>query len=333
MPQKVLIIGGVAGGASAAARLRRLDESAEIIIFERGEYISFANCGLPYYIGNVIRERNRLIVQTPENMKKRFNIDVRTRSEVIKIDRDNKVIEVLDRSNGNRYKESYDHLVISTGAEPFRPKIDGIDSERVFSLRDIPNTDKIKDFVDKRHPKKALIVGAGFIGLEVAENLHDRGLEVTVVELSDHVIGPLDYDMAAFVHHHIKSKGVKLLLNNAVTRLRSEGTVIWAELSPELTIETDMVIVGVGVRPETKLASEAGIKLGSRGGILVNEYMQTSDPDIFLLLVMQQRFAILFMEGQSLSRWQGRQISRAGLLRIIYVDAIRYIRGPRGHLS
>lgn len=281
MRKKVLIIGGVAGGASAAARLRRLNEFAEIIIFERGEYISFANCGLPYYIGNVVRERERLIVQTPENMKRRFNIDVRTLSEVIKIDRDNKMIEVLDRSKGSSYIESYDQLVISTGAEPFRPKIDGIDSDRIFSLRDIPDTDRIKDFVDRTRPKKALIVGAGFIGLEVAENLHDRGLEVTVVELSDHVIGPLDYDMASFVHHYIKSKGIELLLNNSVTSFKSEGSVIWAELSPKSTINTDMVVIGVGVRPETKLASDAGIKLGNRGGILVNECMQTSDPDIF----------------------------------------------------
>ncbi len=281
MPKKVLIIGGVAGGASAAARLRRLDEHSEIIIFERGEYISFANCGLPYYIGNVIQDRDRLLVQTPENMKKRFNIDVRTLSEVIGIDRASKTVKVLDKSNGNMYLESYDSLVISTGAEPFRPKIDGIDSDRIFTLRDIPDTDRIKDFVDRRNPRKALVVGAGFIGLEVAENLHNRGLEITVVELSDHVIGPLDYDMAAFVHHHLRSKGVNLLLNSAVTRFISDGNVIRAELSPSSSVEADIVIVGVGVRPEARLAFEAGVKLGDRGGILVNEYMQTSDPDIY----------------------------------------------------
>lgn len=281
MPKKVLIVGGVAGGASAAARLRRLNEHAEIIIFERGEYISFANCGLPYYIGNVIRDRKRLLVQTPENMKKRFNIDVRTLSEVIGIDRANKTVEVLDRANGEKYLESYDNLIISTGAEPLRPQIDGIDSDRIFSLRNIPDTDRIKDFVDRSNPKKALIVGAGFIGLEIAENLHNRGIEVTIVELADHVIGPLDYDMASFVHHHLNSKGVKLLLNSAVTRFTTNGTSILAELSPTSVIETDMVVVGIGVRPETKLASEAGLKLGNRGGILVNEYMQTSDPDIY----------------------------------------------------
>jgi NADPH-dependent 2,4-dienoyl-CoA reductase/sulfur reductase-like enzyme/rhodanese-related sulfurtransferase/TusA-related sulfurtransferase len=281
MSKKVLIIGGVAGGASAAARLRRLDESAKIIVFEKGEYISFANCGLPYYIGDVIQERDRLLVQTPENMKRRFNIEVRTLSEVIRIDRENKAIEVLDKSTGNRYKEDYDCLVISTGAEPFRPKIDGIDSDRIFSLRNIPDTDKIKDFVEKMRPKKALIVGAGFIGLEVAENLYNRGLEITIVELSDHVIGPMDYDMAAFVHHHLRSKGIRLLLNSAVTRFVSEGAAIKAELSPKSEIETDMVVMGVGVRPESRLASEAGIKLGNKGGILVNEHMQTSDPDIY----------------------------------------------------
>lgn len=281
MPKKVIIIGGVAGGASTAARLRRLDETAEIIMFEKGKYISFANCGLPYYIGDVINEREMLIVQTPENMKKRFNIDVRVSCEVTKINKHNKTVEVFDSLNDKRYTESYDYLVISTGAVPFKPKIDGIDSEMVFSLRDIPDTDRIKDFITTRRPKRALIVGAGFIGLEMAENLSDMGLEVTLVELSDHVIGALDYDIAAFVHQHLKSKGVKLFLNNAVTGFRSFGTVINAELSRGLTLETDMVIMGIGVRPEIKLAAEAGIKLGKKGGISVNEHMQTYDPNIF----------------------------------------------------
>ena len=197
MPLKVLIVGGVAGGASAAARLRRLDETAEIIMFEKGEYISYANCGLPYYIGDVIRKKEKLLVQTPENMRKRFNIDVRVNSEVTSIDRKNKTVEVFDRLNNNTYRESYDRLILAPGAEPVRPRINGIDSRRIFTLRDIPDTYSIKEFIDNKKPENAVIVGAGFIGLEMAENLHEKGINVTVVELADHVIGPLDFDMAA----------------------------------------------------------------------------------------------------------------------------------------
>lgn len=281
MPLKVLIVGGVAGGASAAARLRRLDETAEIILFEKGEYISYATCGLPYYIGEVIRKKERLIVQTPENMKERFNIDVRVNSEVIGIDRKNKTVEVLDRSSNRIYKENYDRLILSPGAEPVKPGLKGIDSQRIFTLRDIPDTYRIKNFIDNNKPESAVIVGAGFIGLEMAENLHEKGIKVTVVELADHVIGPLDPDMAAFVHQYLRSKGIRLYLKNGVSEFNPEGSAINVKLSEGRILPADMVILAIGVRPNTKLASEAGLKLGKSGGILVNEFLQTSDPDIY----------------------------------------------------
>lgn len=281
MPLKVLIVGGVAGGASAAARLRRLDETAEIIVFEKGEYISYANCGLPYYIGEVIKKKERLIVQTPENMRKRFNIDIRVNSEVISIDRKSKTVEVLDRSNNRIYTESYDRLILSPGAEPVKPRLGGVDSQRVFTLRDIPDTHRIKDFIDNSRPENAVIVGAGFIGLEMAENLHERGIRVTIVELSDHVMGPLDPDMAAFVHQYLRSKGISLYLKNGVSEFVPDGERIGVKLSDGRLLPADMVILAVGVRPNVKLAAAAGLKLGKSGGIAVDEFMQTSDPDIY----------------------------------------------------
>lgn len=281
MPLKVLIVGGVAGGASAAARLRRLDETAEIIVFEKGEYISYANCGLPYYIGEVIKKKERLIVQTPENMRKRFNIDIRVNSEVISIDRKSKTVEVLDRSNNRIYTESYDRLILSPGAEPVKPRLGGVDSQRVFTLRDIPDTYRIKDFIDNSRPENAVIVGAGFIGLEMAENLHERGIRVTIVELSDHVMGPLDPDMAAFVHQYLRSKGISLYLKNGVSEFVPDGERIGVKLSDGRLLPADMVILAVGVRPNVKLAAAAGLKLGKSGGIAVDEFMQTSDPDIY----------------------------------------------------
>jgi len=281
MPLKVLIVGGVAGGASAAARLRRLDETAEIIVFEKGEYISYANCGLPYYIGEVIKKKERLIVQTPENMRKRFNIDIRVNSEVISIDRKSKTVEVLDRSNNRIYTESYDRLILSPGAEPVKPRRGGVDSQRVFTLRDIPDTYRIKDFIDNSRPENAVIVGAGFIGLEMAENLHERGIRVTIVELSDHVMGPLDPDMAAFVHQYLRSKGISLYLKNGVSEFVPDGERIGVKLSDGRLLPADMVILAVGVRPNVKLAAAAGLKLGKSGGIAVDEFMQTSDPDIY----------------------------------------------------
>jgi len=281
MGLKVIIVGGVAGGASAAARLRRVDENADIILIEKGEYISFANCGLPYYIGEVITDKDKLLVQTPEKMKERFNIDVRVNSEVIKINPDIKTVEIFNKIQNNVYTETYDKLILSPGAEPVKPKLSGIESARIFTLRNIPDTFKIKDYVDKKSPKRAVVVGAGFIGLEVAENLHMRGIKVTVVELADHVIGPLDFEMAALVHQHMKSKEVEFYLKDGVDAFADDGASIDVKLSSGRTLKADMVIMGIGVRPETKLAAAAGLKIGKTGGIYVNEYMQTSNSDIY----------------------------------------------------
>jgi len=281
MPLKVVIVGGVAGGATAAARLRRLDEEAEIILFEKGEYISFANCGLPYYIGEVIKEKEKLVVQTPEKMRERFNIDIRVNSEVTKIIPHKKMVEVYNSAEGKTYTETYDKLVLSPGAEPVKPNLPGIDSPKVFTLRNIPDTYRIKDYVDAMKPKRAVVVGAGFIGLEVAENLHMKGVKVTVVELADHVIGPLDYDMAAIVHQHMKSKNVEFYLKDAVKSFTHADSYIVAELTSGRSLKADMVVMGIGVKPETRLAVDAGLELGATRGILVDEYMQTSDPDIY----------------------------------------------------
>lgn len=278
---KVVIIGGVAGGASAAARLRRLDEDAEIILFEKGEYISYANCGLPYYIGEVIKEREKLVVQTPEAMSKRFNIDIRTLSEVTKINPDEKTVVVHDIKNDRTYTESYDKLILSPGAEPIKPPMPGIDGKNIFTLRTIPDTYRIKDFVDNNKPKKAVVVGGGFIGLEVAENLKEAGLDVTIVELADHVMAPLDYEMAAIVHQRLKDKGVNLILKDGVKEFHHKEGITTVVLNSGNTLITDMVVLGIGVRPDTKLAKDAGLAIGERGGIKVNEYMQTSNPDIY----------------------------------------------------
>jgi CoA-disulfide reductase len=281
MSLKVVIVGGVAGGATASARLRRIDENAEIILFEKGEYISFANCGLPYYIGEVIKEKDKLVVQTPEKMKERFNIDIRIKSEVISIDKENKEVEIYDIVNNKKYKESYDKLVLSPGAEPIKPPLPGVESDKIFTLRNIPDTYRIKDYVDINRPKRAIVVGAGFIGLEVAENLHAKGVKVTVVELAEHVIGPLDYDMAAIVHQHMKAKDVEFYLKDAVKSFIDVDNCIIAELTSGRNLKADMVILGIGVRPEVRLAKEAGLKLGQLRGIEVDEYMRTSDENIY----------------------------------------------------
>ncbi|MDF2523380.1 MAG: NAD(FAD)-dependent dehydrogenase, partial [Clostridiales bacterium] len=281
MGVKVVIIGGVAGGASAAARLRRLNEDAEIILFEKGEYISYANCGLPYYIGEVIKEKEKLVVQTPEAMKQRFRIDVRVNSEVTKIQPDKKVVEVFNSAENRTYTETYDKLILSPGAEPLRPGIPGINSSRIFTLRNIPDTYKIKDYVDENKPKRAIIVGAGFIGIEVAENLHAMGINVTIVEMAEHVMGPLDFEMAAIVHQHLKAKNVELYLKDGVKSFTEEDNCIQVELSSGRTLKAGMVIMGIGVRPETKLAVDAGLETGTTRGILVDEHMRTTNPDIY----------------------------------------------------
>lgn len=276
---KVVIVGGVAGGASAAARLRRLDESAEIIMFERGEYISFANCGLPYYIGGEITKKSALTLQTPQSFNARFNVDVRVNSEVTSIDPKAKTVTVRSKDRGE-YTESYDKLILSPGAAPIRPPMEGADNARVFTLRNIPDTIKIREYVEEEFPASAVVVGGGYIGVEMAENLKNAGVAVTIVELTDHVIAPLDYDMACDVHRYLKEKGVGLILKNGVQAIKEEGGKLKLTLS-DGEIETDMVIMAVGVRPDTALAKDAGLELNKRGAIVVNEHMLTSDPDIY----------------------------------------------------
>lgn len=277
---KVIIIGGVAGGASSAARLRRLDEKAEIIILERGEFISFANCGLPYYIGGKITEQKALTLQTPESFHARFNIDARVRSEVIQIDPDSKTVTVKDLDSGRTYLENYDKLILSTGAEPIRPPIDGMDSNLVFSLRNIPDAVRIKKYIDEQQPKSAIVVGGGYIGVEMAENLSLAGLQVTIVELADHLIAPLDFDMATDVHKYLNKKGIKLILNNGVNSISEDNSSLRVILqNGEVT--GNMLIMAVGVCPDTTLAKACGIKLNKRGSIIVNDHMQTHVQDIY----------------------------------------------------
>ena len=273
---KTIIVGGVAGGASAAARLRRLNENDEIIILERGDYISFANCGLPYFIGGEITDKNMLTLQTPESFRKRFNIDVRVKSEAVKISPEAHTVTVRNADTGEEYEETFDKLILSPGAEPIRPNIGGIELPHVFTLRNIPDTMRIKGFIDGSKPRKAVVVGGGYIGVEMAENLIKAGLEVSIVELADHLIAPLDADMAANVHRYIRSKGIKLFLNNGVTEITDKKVIL-----QNGRIEADMVIMSVGVRPETSLAKECGIALNSRGSIIVNSHMETNYPDIY----------------------------------------------------
>ncbi len=280
---KIVIVGGVAGGATTAARLRRMDEQAQIVLFERGEYISYANCGLPYYIGGVITDREQLFVQTPEGFSARFKIDVRIRSEVTRLDIKEKLVAVTNLKSGKTYQESYDKLVLSPGAEPVKPPIPGIDLEGIFTVRNVPDTDRIKEYIEGNNVRRALIVGAGFIGLEMAENLHNRGIFVTIVEMAEQVMTPLDYEMAAEVHQHLKSKKVEFYLNEAVSAFESKLGRLVARLSSGKELRVDLAVLGIGVRPESALALEAGLKTGERGGISVNGYLQTSDPDVYAL--------------------------------------------------
>jgi len=281
MSKKIVIIGGVAGGASAAARLRRLDEEAEIVLLERGEYISFANCGLPYYIGQVIKNRDDLLVQTTEKFKARFNIDVRVKSEVIEIDYKNKQVKIKDLLSKETYSEKYDKLILSPGAEPCRPPIKGIDSSRIFTLRSIPDADAINSFITEQKPKRAVVIGGGYIGLEMAENLRHRGLLVAVVEMLDQVMPTLDKEMAAPLHDHLHEQSVALWLTDGVTGFRQSNSKLLVSLKSGMELSCDMAVLAIGVRPEIKLAKEAGLEIGSTGGIKVDEHLRTSDPDIF----------------------------------------------------
>lgn len=278
---RYLIVGAVAGGASAAARLRRLDENADIVLFERTDHVSYANCGLPYYIGDVIRDRERLFVQTPANFKNRFAIDARVRTEVISIDRERKCVIARNLVTGEEYQERYDKLLLSPGAGPIRPPLPGINEEGIFTLRNVTDTDTIKAYVSRFHRGKAVIIGAGFIGLEMAENLHRLGMQVSIVEMANQVMAPLDYPMASLVQQHIRSKGVDIYLNTTVTGFERQGNLLRVLIRDGSALDADVVILSIGVRPDTRLAAGAGLKIGQAGGIEVNDYLQTSDPDIY----------------------------------------------------
>ena len=277
---KILIIGGVAGGASAAARLRRLNEHIEIILFEKGEYISFANCGLPYYIGGDIKNKSDLTLQTPLGFKKRFNIDVRTFNEVTAINKDKKTVTVLNHNTNETYEESYDILLLSPGAEPFRPNIEGVNLDRVFTLRNIPDTYRIKDYIDNAAPKSAAVIGGGYIGVEMAENLVQAGLSVTIVEMQNQVIAPFDYDMACILHNELERNGVTLKLETALKKIEENGSLLKV-ITNKGAFDADMVILAIGVKPETKIAAEAGLKLNQRGAVIVDDNMKTSDDFIY----------------------------------------------------
>ncbi len=277
---KYLIVGGVAGGATAAARIRRLTEDAEIVIFDKGEYISYANCGLPYYIGGIIEERDRLFVQTPESFGRRFNIDVRTNNEVTAIDAAAKQVRVRT-ADGKEYIESYDKLLLSPGASPVVPPLNGIDSEGIFTLRNVSDTDRIKEYMTSHMVKRAVIVGGGFIGLEMAENLKHAGAQVAVVEMASQVMAPIDYSMASHVHEHLLQQGVKLYLEQAVEGFSRENDELTVHFKSGVTLKTDIVLLSIGVKAETSLAQAAGLKLGDMRGIWVDEYLQTSAEDIY----------------------------------------------------
>ncbi len=281
MGKKVLIVGGVAGGASTAARLRRLDETAEIILFERGEYISYANCGLPYHVGDIIKSRESLLLQTPEGMKAKFRLDVRTRQEVVAIDRENKSVTVKDLIKDATYTETYDVLVLATGSSPLTPPIPGRESKRVMTLWTVPDTDRIRTFIKEHNAKSAVVVGGGFIGLEMAENLHHAGLEVTIAEMLDQVMAPLDYEMAQLLHEHLTESGVHLCLSDGVASFEDMVSGITVKLKSGKEIKTDLVILSIGVRPNSALAKDAGLQVSPAGGIVTDDHMRTSDLSIY----------------------------------------------------
>lgn len=280
MGKKVLIVGGVAGGASAAARLRRLDEDAEIVMFEKGDYISFANCGLPYYIGETIKEREKLLVQTPEAMNERFKIDVRVNSEVIDVDTKNKKVKVNSKDKGE-YEESYDYLILSPGAMPIKPPIEGINNDKIFTLRNVPDTDKIKAYVDNRNIKNAVVIGGGFIGVEMAENLKERGLNVALVEAAPHILAPFDSDMVTFAEKELEDNGVGVVLNDGVKAFKEEDNGINVILNSGKCLYADIVILAIGVKPDVAFLKDSGIEFGPRGHIIVNNKMETNIEGVY----------------------------------------------------
>ncbi|MGI6718446.1 MAG: DsrE/DsrF/DrsH-like family protein [Bacteroidales bacterium] len=279
---KYLIIGGVAGGATTAARLRRVDEKAEIILIEKGKYISYANCGLPYYIGGTIKNRDRLFVQTPEKFYETYKVDVRIENEVLKINREEKSVLIKD-ANGNEYIETYDKLILSTGSYAFTPPLPGLENEGVFTLRNVTDTDNIKNYLDIHNCKSAVVVGAGFIGLEMVENLHDAGLNVSVVEMTDQVMPPIDFSMASIVHQHLLKNNVNLFLNETVIGIEKKEGKLHVNLKSDKSIPADIVIMSIGVRSESKLAVEAGLETNPRGAVVVNECLQTKDENIYAI--------------------------------------------------
>jgi len=281
MSVKIIIIGGVAGGATAAARARRLNEQAEIILFERGEFISFANCGLPYFIGEKIEDRDELLVTTVKDFTARYAIDIRNFTEVVSIDRKNKQVKAKKIITGESYSEPYDKIILSPGAEPIRPPLEGIDIDNIFTVRNIPDSDRIKSIIDSKEVESAVIVGGGFIGLEMAENLVERRVKVTVVEMLNQVISPIDIEMASIVHAHLIEKGVHLELGNRVKAFSQNGAGLIVSTASGADIACDIVILSIGIRPESGLAKEAGLALNERGGIIVDSEMKTSDPDIY----------------------------------------------------
>jgi len=279
--KKVLIIGGVAGGAAAAARLRRLDEKIEIVMFEKGPHISFASCGLPYYLGNVIEDRDELLVMTPEKFKGRFNVDVRIKNEVLRIDKENKSVTVKDLEKEKTYEETYDELILSPGASPLVPPIKGIDNKKIFTLRNVVDVDAIHNFMESNQPQKAVVIGGGFIGLEVMENFRELGMDVSLVEMMDQVMAPLDKDIAEFLHQEIKTQGVNLILNNGVDSFIEKDGTTFVKLQNGDTIEADIIILSIGVRPNTKFVKASGIEVTKSGLIKTNKYMETSGKDIY----------------------------------------------------
>lgn len=280
MGKKILIVGGVAGGASAAARMRRLDEDAQIIMFERGEYISFANCGLPYHIGETIKDRDVLLVQTPEGMNKKFNLDIRIKSEVVSIDTENKSVKVISEIDGE-YEELYDYIILSPGAKPIEPNLKGIKSKGIYKLRNINDMDRIKSLVDSRQVKNAVVIGGGFIGIETAENLKERGIAVTIVEAAPHILAPFDSEMSAIAEKELNDNGVSLILGNGVNEFEEINGKIKITLSNERVLETDMVILSIGVSPDTDFLKNSGINLAERGHVIVDEYMRTNIDGIY----------------------------------------------------
>ncbi|MFO7838041.1 MAG: FAD-dependent oxidoreductase [Desulfosalsimonadaceae bacterium] len=278
---KLYVIGGVAGGATAAARARRLNEEAEIVVFERGEYISFANCGLPYHIGEVIKDRADLLVTTADNFGKRYNVDIRLFTEVTAIDTKNRQVHAKNLKTGETYSEGYDKIILSPGAEPVRPPLPGIDSDKIFTLRNIPDTDRIKSFVDSKAPTSAVVVGGGFIGLEVAENLVFRGLRPTLIEKMEQVMPVMDYEMAGFMHSHLREKGVNLILGDGIASFEEKDGGLIVHTEKGETVAADMAVLSIGVKPECHLARDAGLEIGELGGIRVDDTMQTSDPNVY----------------------------------------------------